>query len=828
MLSLLASFPLELPAAEVFQVSPKQLDQLPKGKEADGIAGDFVLRNDKVEALISQYAPLRRANMSTFYGSGGQTPGCLYDLAPRGSDNDQITIFAPCDQRGDVSYVWMVEEGLESGEVAVESVTSAAENDGLYKRHEYRLSDGDQGLLITSTFRNEGKEEKKIKTADKWTNVANTTSWQGITFADAIDPADRAGYAYAWELEDGQSVPPSEIALSPGEEVTLRRFLAVGTSPAAAFNVLAERHLETGSVAIKAASGGEPVSSASIEVTSNDRKTLVAYPNADGLANLKLPKGDYTVRVVDPGRPVSLHALRVVAGKGVEIAAELGARSGVQFMVADPEGVSLPCKVQLHGINGTPTPHLGPQNRAHGCKEQWHSGAGEFFVPLSPGEYRYIVTRGIEYSHQSAEISVADGQIAEVKATLKRLVDTTGWVGTDFHNHSTPSGDNTCKTDDRIINLAAEHIEFAPTTEHNRLYDWQPHIDALELSEFVSTVPGLELTGAGAHFNTFPMKPEPGKQDGGAPVWDPDPRINAITLRQHQGYNLDRFIQINHPDLSEDFIDRDGDGKVDGGFAYLGGLIDAYETQNYLGTGILKTKPVEIRPPFSGGRRVQYNREFIWLQLLNQGSRVWGVGVSDAHSVWGNGVGGWRTYIPSSKENPKEIDWKEIATNAKKGRMMLTTGPYLSVGTAEGALPGDEIKSTGNTVALNVKIQCTDWIDIDRVQILVNGRQREDLNFTRAENPEMFSEGIVKFDQTINVPLSEDSHLITVAMGEHSDLKTGYGNSTQATMKPCAYHNPIFVDLGGDGFIPNKDTLGHPLPVKGLTPDKVKQIFGAN
>ena len=818
-------------AAEVFQASPDALDQLPQGKEADGIPGDFILRSDKVEALISQLAPQRRANMSTFYGADGMTPGCLYDLTLRGAGNDQITIFAPSGQRGDVSYVWIVERDLPEGTAAVESVTSAADNEGLYKRHEYLVRDGMQGVEITSTFRNESKEEKKITTADKWTNVTREETWRGIKMADAMDPADRAGYAYAWIGGEDGKTPAAEIALSPGEELTVRRLLAVGTSPAEAMGVVAATQGPTGAAVFHVAEEGAAataIATATIEITTADRKIIVAYPNDEGKASIALPAGDYTVRVLDAGRAPALHALRVIAGEESVLPSVLSARSGVQFAISDAavQGSTLPCKVQFHGINGTPTPDLGPENRAHGCKEQWHSANGNFFVPITPGSYRVIVTRGPEYSHYSAEIEVKPGATIKVETALQRMVDTTGWVATDFHNHSTPSGDNTCKTDDRIINLVAEHIEFAPTTEHNRIYDWAPHIASLKLEDYISTIPGLELTGSGAHFNTFPLKPEPTRQDGGAPVWDPDPRINALALRQHQGYNSDRYIQINHPDLAENFVDRDGDGAVDGGFAFLGGLIDAYETQNYLGVGILKKEPFEVRPPFSGGSRVSYNREFIWLQFLNQGMRLWGVAVADAHSVWGNGVGAWRTYVQSSKELPKEIDPKEMASNARKGRMMLTTGPFLTATVNGSALPGDEIKTNENKVKLAVRVQCNDWMDIDRVQVLVNGRQEDSLNFTRATHPAMFADGVVKFDQTIDVPIAGDSHIIAVAMGEGFTIKTGFGNSTQSEMEPCAYHNPIFIDQGGDGFTPNKDTLGHPLPVKGLTPDKVRRLLG--
>ena len=159
--------------------------------------------------------------------------------------------------------------------------------------------------------------------------------------------------------------------------------------------------------------------------------------------------------------------------------------------------------------------------------DQYHSESGLFSVALSPGSYRVLVTHGTEFSHVSQVITLKEGGGEHLSVTLKRLVDTTGWVSTDFHNHSTPSGDNHTKTDDRIINLAAEQVEFAPTTEHNRLYDWTPHIEALGLSAFLHSVPGVELTGSGTHFNAFPFTPEPDTQDYGAPQWQKDPRLKS-------------------------------------------------------------------------------------------------------------------------------------------------------------------------------------------------------------------------------------------------------------------------------------------------------------
>ena len=123
-------------------------------------------------------------------------------------------------------------------------------------------------------------------------------------------------------------------------------------------------------------------------------------------------------------------------------------------------------------------------------------------------------------------------------------------------------------------------------------------------------------------------------------------------------------------------------------------------------------------------------------------------------------------------------------------------------------------------------MQCTDWLDIDRVQVLVNGRARPELNFTRAANAKMFKDGVVKFDETIEVPLSEDSHVIVVATGENSDLSIGYGTSAQAKIKPIAYHNPVFIDLDGHGFTPNGDTLGYPLPVAKMSVEEARKQLG--
>ncbi|MGV3533804.1 MAG: hypothetical protein ACO1QR_15660, partial [Chthoniobacteraceae bacterium] len=65
------------------------------------------------------------------------------------------------------------------------------------------------------------------------------------------------------------------------------------------------------------------------------------------------------------------------------------------------------------------------------------------------------------------------------------------------------------------------------------------------------------------------------------------------------------------------------------------------------------------------------------------------------------------------------------------------------------------------------------------------------------------------------------------ATGEGHTLATGYGTSSQAKIRPIAYHNPIFVDVDGGGFRPNGDTLDWPLPVKKISVAAAKKMLSA-
>ena len=119
---------------EVIEISSSNTSFLPGGKEADGIIGDFVLRNSHIEVTIGGGAPNRKANMGAFWGVKGVTPGCLYDLTLRGTHNDQLTIFSPSKQQGPISYLRIGDD-----QKSIITFVSPALSGGLTKTHTLSL-----------------------------------------------------------------------------------------------------------------------------------------------------------------------------------------------------------------------------------------------------------------------------------------------------------------------------------------------------------------------------------------------------------------------------------------------------------------------------------------------------------------------------------------------------------------------------------------------------------------------------------------------------------------------------------------------------------------
>src|SRR5262249_38740711 len=179
---------------------------------------------------------------------------------------------------------------------------------------------------------------------------------------------------------------------------------------------------------------------------------------------------------------------------------------------------------------------------------------------------------------------------------------------------------------------------------------------------------------------------------------------------------------------------------------------------------VLAMEPLRVGTDTMGKKLAYNNTIFNWLQLLNQGQRIPGVVNTDAHYNF-HGSGGLRNYVRCDARVPGDINPLEIVRHARQGHLVMSNGPFLDV-KLDDALPGDDLRLKGGKATLQVRVLCAGWYDVDRVQVLLNGRPEPTLNFTRASHPQLFSDGPVRFSHKTELTLEKDAHVIVVAVGE--------------------------------------------------------------
>jgi hypothetical protein len=816
LLLLIALVP-SLRSAEIVQLNEQTWEQYaPGGKEVDAIYGDYVMRNDRIVAVIANPVAERHANMTV-----RDVGGCLIDMTRRDAQSDQLSAY----------YFGAGKYQFRSASITRDQrgrpqllCTSMPDRRGLVCQVAYTIADGWDWLEVEVKLINGVMETVRIAELidfiradrtflsgrhdggalvwlhDKWFGQAYGVLTDGSDLSVDIDNGDRRKRTYkvTYAVASGDS-----LVLSQGDVFTSK------------VRILCAPHVLGLLAAANAASGKsqfpvrfqvvEPdrgVNDADVKIMQESRLYGTGRTGKDGLIQFALEKGWYAVTIAALGRMPYEFKLEVSGSITRKI--ELPTPGTVTAFISNESGDAIPCKVQFMPADGSEPPNFFDISGEHLVENCYYSHNGQFTQPLAAGKYDVIISHGPEFDAVFTSIDVAFGKDTLLKARLRRSVDTRGWISSDFHSHSTLSGDNTASQLGRVLNLLCEHIEFAPCTEHNRLSSYVPHLQQLGVEHLMATCVGMELTGSPGelnHQNAFPLVMKPRIQDNGAPAriaGNPVAQIERLALWDN---NSDKVVQVNHPNIQRLAADRNLDGEIDGGFAAMLPFVDVIEVHP-LGT-ILDKADLDEHGVNTGRNRINS-----WLMMLNQGWRVPGVVNTDAHNNF-HGSGWLRNYIKSPGDDPAQIRTSDIVRETEAGHLIMSNGPFLEVlatSATDSAIAGDDLYAPDGQISLKVRVQCPNWLDIDRVQIMENGRASASANFTRSNNPERFSDGVVKFDQTISLRLESDTHLIVVAIGEHSGLGPVMGPSHRDD-KPAAVCNPIWLDIDGNGFQANGDLL---------------------
>jgi hypothetical protein len=864
-------------AVELALLAPDNWARLaPKGKEADAIFGDFVLQSDRVTLVVAFPRARRDANFSA-RGVGGS----IIDLEVRDAPSDQLTAFYPGGGALAFDFAWARAAAsaataagaprtrlgaLRRGALRGQSISLAfvAHPDGHAPEVEvvYTVTDGSPVVEVRTTYTDLDDLPVDVEPIDRVRVDFNRDA--RADFNNGARAVDRApagqtslywaydrwfGQAYGvvadrpiWVVHEtaawreptllGYGAPPGEKrTVVKGQPLRLERKLIAGRD-LLAVKAISDRLAglpERPAHLVARDADGAPVADADVEVQIRDQLYGRGRTDARGEARFALPGDEDAVAVVSAighGEKRALFAGDAPGGAPVAVRLD---RAGWIELDAREDGRPVPCKVQLFGRYGTRDPAFGPDHGEIWVGNAVHLVGAVERHKLDPGRYDVIVSHGPEYDAVFTSIEVAAGATTRLRADLRRSVDTTGWISADFHSHSTESGDNVTSQRGRVRALLAEDIEFAPCTEHNRVSSYAPHLAALGAAARLATCSGIELTGSTLalhHQNAFPLVERPHTQGNGAPDTSPDMDLQIERLALWDDRS-EKLVQQNHPALSELFFDQDGDGVRDAGHQRGVGFIDVIEV--HPPEAIFWTPLSPAYPPFLAPGLPYDNRIFTWLQALNLGRRVPGVVNTDAHHNFHES--GWlRNFVRSATDDPARVKTLDVVREAKKGHLTMTNGPFLEVSLAPsaadldaggGALPGDDVRLPGGRGVLRVRVQTADWLDVDRVQVFVNGRAERALGFSRAANPEMFGRGAVKFDQRIPLALKGDAHVIVAVTNEHGVLGPVVGPE-RARDRPVALSNPIFADVDGGGFKPNGDLLDGPLlpPKKRPRPDR--------
>ncbi len=467
------------------------------------------------------------------------------------------------------------------------------------------------------------------------------------------------------------------------------------------------------------------------------------------------------------------------------------ATAPVQIKITNKDGEHVPGKVTFIGLDPTPSPYFTPENPVlsgrswEPVKNSCYPPAEGMDVVLPVGTYLVYASRGPEYTMEQKIIEITvqmfrrDKQ--ELAFVIDKVVDTKKFISMDPHMHTTYS-DGTIKISERLKSLVAEGVDVAVSTDHNIIIDYNPDLKKLELDKYLSVIIGNEVTKGGViHFNTYPLIPDKKAPFNGAIDADSDEAAPLFVASRERDPKA--ILQVNHP----------RSGTLGYFNNYQLDLNSAATAKTNFDTSFHVMEGMN-GPYFYSSN---YTTIIDWLHLINRGFYFPIVGSSDSHSIARGEPGYSRTYIYYNGEEGQNLDVDALMDAVKKGHSFSSNGPIVDYTINRTHIPGDSFTAKDGKVLVNIQVQCTPWISIGEVRLIINGHRKMILPVTTD------SDSIIQFSEEIGLILSEDSYIAVEVLGKDSlypvlQSRARAGLLENATL-PYALTNPIFIDVDGNG-----------------------------
>lgn len=693
---------------------------------------------------------------------------------------------------------------------------------GLRITQEFRL-EPDSYLLEVYTRAELDEGESDFAIADVLFGAPEVAArWtQGVGLSDATPSAyDWTGYvdnhrrvaAAMFRADDGHYVPSNltliasitdlavasgaEQHVAPGSPIEFTRYYGVGPDLASLSNeALARQGRSTTAVTGTVTAPDGPVAGAGVVVSIDDVPYTVATTAGDGSFRVDVPEGSSaTARAVGRGTgkfldlPPGAANWASFATDGVDAAARLTytpETAGPAYAdgrgvapVESPLTLAEPARLHVEVADGAPFAVMvgftGPDTavvdglapgRAGGNAAAGWSRDGDVDLLVEPGTYTVTVHRGMRFDLHQETVELTAGQTTTVSATLTAAYDHDGWILADPHSHASPSGDASISMEDRVIVHAADGIQLHFGTDHDRVADYRPLVEALGLSPYLASIVSDEVSPPlRGHFNIYPVAAQREEPNGGAFAWWNEVPASTAAMSDflRASHGPDFIIQSNHPTSS-------------------GLASSAKWSEGRIGDSSRWTTDVQAIEVLNSGSLDDY-REF-WGDLLARGQLTAPVGVSDSHHHFGGRIGMSATFLRVGTTVPSEVTDTSLLAAMRARQTMPTRGVFLQTSVVPGATVGQDVE-------VDVTALSPGWIKVSRLKLMRDNNVLVDtVSGTTA---------------TFVLHADQDAAFWVEAEGDQSMAPID-GNT------PWAMTSPWLLDVDGDGWTA-------PLPALDLQP----------
>jgi hypothetical protein len=498
---------------------------LPEGPAAAGEPGDFVLRNDRLVAVV---------RAAGHRGRVAPTGGHLIDLAPVDTEDalGEAALFLDPDARALplLTEVAVARDGRDGGLAIVRAAGRDARDEQVQVEVDYLLETGADRLRIMTTVTHRGRSHYRdfvIGRLMSWGSLSPFVPGPGGELAGqrtrspwvggdaprgALLLAGVAGLLEATHGRDFSQVIEHRVHLTPGAVVSWETSLHVARAGgiAAAESMLhAARRTVTGQVrgVLREKRRQRTVTDGWVLVGARDGSWVTrARTGTHGEYVLDLEPGRHRLVAVAAGRLAAAPVEVAVTADGlVEQGLEVDAPGRLRIQLATEDGRPLPGRAALTGRGGTSTPALGPAASVPLAGNFVHLAEGRFNGRVTPGEYLVTLGAGPAFGQVSRPVTLRAGETTRLEVRLPRAFDPAGARAVDPRVHTLHGATSAVTANARAVSCLVEGVDAIVATDERGGEAWP----APPPWPGLVTLRGLELQLTDARLGALPMSSIP-------------------------------------------------------------------------------------------------------------------------------------------------------------------------------------------------------------------------------------------------------------------------------------------------------------------------------